>query len=274
MSPMIEKTTGAAALTTSVLALTLALVVAPTDAFQGESQRLMYVHVPAAWTAYLSFAVVAGASALYLIRRDLRHDRVAQAAAELGVGLTALAIVLGSLWARPTWGTWWTWDPRLVTTVVLLLVYLGYLGVRGLSTDPEVNARRSAVIGLLALVNVPLVHFSVVWWRTLHQPPSVLRPGGPAACAAGDADEPAGGHGRLHPAVGLGDDAAYARPGHPGPPHRRRRTTRSGAPADRRRLAPEGVLTNMGYMIAGYLLTLLFWLGHLAWVMRTRKHPR
>ncbi len=179
MSPMIEKTTGAAALVTSVLALALALVVAPADAYQGESQRLMYVHVPAAWTAYLSFAVVAGASALYLIRRDLRHDRVAQAAAELGVGLTALAIVLGSLWARPTWGTWWTWDPRLVTTVVLLLVYLGYLGVRGLSTDPEVNARRSAVIGLLALVNVPLVHFSVVWWRTLHQPPSVLRPGGP-----------------------------------------------------------------------------------------------
>ncbi len=179
MSPMIEKTTGAAALVTAVLALALALVVAPTDAYQGESQRLMYVHVPAAWTAYLSFVVVAGASALYLIRRDARHDRVAQAAAELGVGLTALTIVLGSLWARPTWGTWWTWDPRLVTTAVLLLVYLGYLGVRGLSTDPVVNGRRSAVVGLLALVNVPLVHFSVVWWRTLHQPPSVLRPGGP-----------------------------------------------------------------------------------------------
>ncbi len=180
MSPRIEKTTGAAALVATALASTLALVVAPTDAYQGESQRLMYVHVPAAWTAYLSFVVVAGASALYLVRRDARHDRVAQAAAELGVGLTALAIVLGSLWARPTWGTWWTWDPRLVTTVVLLLVYLGYLGVRGLSADPAVNARRSAVVGLLALVNVPLVHFSVVWWRTLHQPPSVLRPGGPA----------------------------------------------------------------------------------------------
>ncbi len=179
MSPIIQKTTGAAALATSVLALTLALVVAPTDAYQGASQRLMYVHVPAAWTAYLSFAVVAGASALYLIRRDVRHDRVAQAAAELGVGLTALTIVLGSLWARPTWGTWWTWDPRLVTTVVLLLVYVGYLGVRGLSADPVVNARRAAVLGVLALVNVPLVHFSVVWWRTLHQPPSVLRPGGP-----------------------------------------------------------------------------------------------
>ncbi len=177
--PMIEKTTGAAASVTSVLALALALVVAPSDAYQGESQRLMYVHVPAAWTAYLSFAVVAGASALYLVRRDARHDRVAQAAAELGVGLTALTIVLGSLWARPTWGTWWTWDPRLVTTVVLLLVYVGYLGVRGLSTDRVVNARRSALIGVLAVVTVPLVHFSVVWWRTLHQPPSVLRPGGP-----------------------------------------------------------------------------------------------
>ncbi|MFD1659564.1 cytochrome c biogenesis protein CcsA, partial [Streptomyces caeni] len=99
--------------------------------------------------------------------------------AELGVGLTALAIVLGSLWAKPTWGTWWTWDPRLVTTVVLLLVYIGYLGVRGLAEDPHLNARRAAAVGVLAVVNVPVVHFSVVWWRTLHQPPTVLRPGGP-----------------------------------------------------------------------------------------------
>lgn len=167
------------ALATSLVALPLALVVAPPDAYQGDAQRLMYVHVPAAWTAYLSFAVVAGASLGYLVRRDLRFDRVAQAAAEVGVGLTALSIVLGSLWAHPTWGTWWTWDPRLVTTMILLLVYVGYLGVRGLTTDPTVNARRAAVIGVLAVVNVPLVHFSVVWWRTLHQPPSVLRPGGP-----------------------------------------------------------------------------------------------
>lgn len=166
-------------LATSLVALPLALVVAPPDAYQGDAQRLMYVHVPAAWTAYLSFAVVAGASLGYLVRRDLRFDRVAQAAAEVGVGLTALSIVLGSLWAHPTWGTWWTWDPRLVTTMILLLVYVGYLGVRGLTTDPAVNARRASVIGVLAVVNVPLVHFSVVWWRTLHQPPSVLRPGGP-----------------------------------------------------------------------------------------------
>lgn len=175
-----QRVVGVLAAVTSLGALVSALVLAPPDAYQGEAQRLMYVHVPAAWTAYLSFAVVAVASVAYLARRRLAHDRVAQAAAEVGVGLTALAIVLGSLWARPTWGTWWTWDPRLVTTVVLLLVYVGYLGVRGLSPDPHVNARRAAVIGVVAVVNVPVVHFSVVWWRTLHQPPSVLRPGGPA----------------------------------------------------------------------------------------------
>ncbi len=177
-SPL-DRVLGLLALGVSLVALVLALVVAPPDAYQGDAQRLMYLHVPAAWTAYLSFAVVAGASLAYAVRRDLKYDRVAQAGAELGVGLTALAIVLGSLWAHPTWGTWWTWDPRLVTTAILLLVYIGYLGVRGLSTDPVVNARRAAVVGVVAVVNVPLVHFSVVWWRTLHQPPSVLRPGGP-----------------------------------------------------------------------------------------------
>jgi heme exporter protein C len=168
-----------AALAATVAALPLALLVAPPDALQGEAQRLMYVHVPAAWASYLAFAVTAAASVLYLLRRDLRFDRGAQAAAELGVGLTALAIVLGSLWARPTWGTWWTWDPRLVSTTVLLLVYVGYLGVRGLAVDPHENARRAAVVGVLAVATIPVVHFSVVWWRALHQPPSVLRPGGP-----------------------------------------------------------------------------------------------
>ncbi len=177
-SPL-DRVLGLLALGVSLVALVLALVVAPPDAYQGDAQRLMYLHVPAAWTAYLSFAVVAGASLAFAVRRDLKYDRVAQAGAELGVGLTALAIVLGSLWAHPTWGTWWTWDPRLVTTAILLLVYVGYLGVRGLSTDPVVNARRAAVVGVVAVVNVPVVHFSVVWWRTLHQPPSVLRPGGP-----------------------------------------------------------------------------------------------
>ncbi|WP_346619890.1 cytochrome c biogenesis protein CcsA [Blastococcus montanus] len=168
----------AAAAVAVAAALVLALVVAPQDGVQGVAQRLMYVHVPAAWVAYLAFATVLVSSVLYLVRRELRWDRYAQAAAELGVGLTALAIALGMLWGRPVWGVWWTWDARLVTTAVLLLVYVAYLGVRRTADDPHVAARRSAAVGIVAFLNVPVVHFSVVWWRTLHQPPTVLGPEG------------------------------------------------------------------------------------------------
>lgn len=167
----------AAAALVAAAALTLGLVIAPPDAVQGQPQRLMYVHVPAAWTAFASFAVVLLASAAFLLRRRPVWDAVAQAAAELGVGMTALAIVLGSIWGRAVWGVWWTWDARLVTTAVLLLIYLGYLGVRGLTDDPEVNAGRAAVIGIAGFIQVPIVHFSVLWWRTLHQPPTILAPG-------------------------------------------------------------------------------------------------
>ena len=176
----VERAVGTAAGAAAVLQLVLGLALAPQDAVQGQAQRLMYVHVPAAWVAYLAFAGVLVSSVAYLVRRDLAWDRRAQAAAELGTGLTALAIVLGMLWGRPVWGVWWQWDPRLVTTLVLLLVYLGYLGVRGLAQDSHTDARRAAVVGIVGFVNVPVVHFSVVWWRTLHQPPTVLRPGGPA----------------------------------------------------------------------------------------------
>jgi heme exporter protein C len=167
--------TGSAA-ATAVLAAVLALVVAPPDAVQGQAQRLMYVHVPAAWLAYLTFTVTLVGSVAYLITRDLKWDRRAQAAAELGVGMTALTLVEGSLWGRPVWGTWWVWDPRLVTTAVLLLVYLGYLSVRGLSDDRAAGARRAAAVGIIGFVDIPVVHFSVVWWRTLHQPPTLLSP--------------------------------------------------------------------------------------------------
>lgn len=179
-----ERLLGALAATGAAATLVLGLAVAPADAVQGQAQRLMYVHVPAAWVAYLAFAWVLVASVASLARRSAAWDRRAQAAAELGVGLTALAIALGSLWGRPVWGVWWAWDPRLVTTAVLLLVYVGYLGVRGLSDDPSLNARRAAVVGIIGFVNVPVVHFSVVWWRTLHQPPTVLRPEGPQEAIA------------------------------------------------------------------------------------------
>lgn len=156
--------------------VTLALVVAPPDAVQGQAQRLMYLHVPAAWLAYACFAITLVASIVYLLRRDLRSDRLAQAAAELGVGMTALTIVMGSLWAKPVWGVWWAWDARVITTVILFLIYVGYLGVRGLSDEPHLNARRSAVIGILGFLDVPVVHFSVLWWRTLHQAPTLAAP--------------------------------------------------------------------------------------------------
>lgn len=171
-----DRALGAAAGGASLLALALALGLAPPDAVQGQAQRLMYVHVPAAWLAYACFTAVLAGSVMHLLTRDLRWDRRAQAAGELGVGMTALAIVLGSLWGRPVWGTWWVWDPRLVTTAVLLLVYVGYLSVRGLGDDRLVGARRAAAVGIVGFVNVPIVHFSVVWWRTLHQPASVLSP--------------------------------------------------------------------------------------------------
>lgn len=171
-----------AGLATATL-LVMGLVVAPPDAVQGQPQRLMYVHVPSAWVAYLTFATVLVASVAYLWRRDLRWDARAQAAAEIGAGLTALTLVLGSLWGRPVWGVWWAWDPRLVSTAVLLLVYVGYLGVRGLSADRHVNARRAAVIGVLGFVEVPIVHFSVLWWRSLHQPPTILQAGAPPIAA-------------------------------------------------------------------------------------------
>jgi heme exporter protein C len=173
-TPPGERLSGALALVGGAVTIVVGLLVAPTDAVQGDAQRLMYVHVPAARVAYLAFAVVLVASTAYLVRRDLRWDTRARAAAELGVGLTALAIVLGSIWGRATWGLWWTWDARLVTTTVMLLVYVGYLAVRELSGDPHANARRAAVVGVVGFGNVPVVHFSVLWWRTLHQPPTIL----------------------------------------------------------------------------------------------------
>jgi heme exporter protein C len=152
----------------------LSLAVAPPDAEQGNVQRLMYIHVPAAWLAYLAFLVVFASSIAYLRTRRIRWDRLAAASAEIGVLFTGLTIVLGSLWARPVWGTWWTWDPRLTTTAILLLIYLGYLAVRRLPESPARRARWAAAVGIVGFVDVPIVHLSVRWWRSLHQAPARL----------------------------------------------------------------------------------------------------
>ncbi|MGH2658310.1 MAG: heme ABC transporter permease CcmC [Actinomycetota bacterium] len=175
-----EGALGVAATVLLVASGVASLALAPADAVQGDVQRLMYVHVPAAWLAYLAFSVVFVGSVAYLITSRSRWDRLAAASAEIGVLFTALAIALGSLWGKPVWGTWWTWDPRLTTTAVLLLVYLGYLAVRRLPESPRRRGRWAAVVGILGFLDVPIVHLSVVWWRSLHQPPTVLRAGGPA----------------------------------------------------------------------------------------------
>ncbi len=168
------------AATAGLLLLGLAAAMAaPPDRLQGNLQRLMYVHVPAAWLAYLAFAVTFGASLAWLLSRRPAADRLAAASAEVGVFFTGLTLVLGSIWGKPVWGVWWTWDPRLVTTALLFFVYLGYLALRRAVPDPTVRARRAAVLGVVAFVQVPIVHLSVVWWRALHQPPTVLKPGDP-----------------------------------------------------------------------------------------------
>lgn len=178
MTILVRRAAWVTALVSLAALAVLALVVAPPDRVQGDAQRLMYLHVPAAWIAYVAFGVTSLTSALYLWRRtrNLRWDRLAAASAELGVLFTAVTIALGSLWGRPVWGVWWAWDARLITTLVLLFLYVGYLALRRVPASREVRARRSAIAALVAFVDVPVVHFSVMWWRTLHQQPTVLNP--------------------------------------------------------------------------------------------------
>jgi heme exporter protein C len=151
------------------------LVASPADKVQGDSVRLFYLHVPVAIVAFLAFAVTALGSILYLWKRSQFWDLTAGASAEIGVVFTALTLVTGSLWGRPTWGVYWVWDARLTTTAILLVLFLGYLAVRRLPADPDVRAKRAAIAGLIAFVDVPIVHFSVEWWRTLHQGPTISR---------------------------------------------------------------------------------------------------
>ena len=171
----IEKFLGILALVTTLVGSYVGLAVVPADAAQGNVQRLMYVHVPAAWLAFLAFFVVFVMSVLYLIQRDERWDRVAASSAEIGVMFTVVTLLLGMMWGKPTWGVYWTWDPRLTTTAILLAIYVGYGALRSFADDGEKRARWSAIVGVIGFANVPIVYMSVTWWRTLHQPPSSPR---------------------------------------------------------------------------------------------------
>jgi heme exporter protein C len=165
---------------TAGITVWLGLWVTPPDVTQGNLARLLYIHPPIATVAlYWAGGVAAAGSLLYLWprTRSFFWDRLAAAAVEVGAVFSALTLVTGSLWGRPVWGVWWTWDARLTSTALLLLLEFGYLALRRVPADPAVRARRCAVAALLVAVDVPIVHFSVDWWQTLHQGGTILDPG-------------------------------------------------------------------------------------------------
>jgi heme exporter protein C len=161
------------------IGLYLALVVAPPDYQQGESVRIMFVHVPAAWMALLVYLIVAVASGVALVWRHPLAEIAAQAAAPLGAAFTLVCLVTGSLWGRPMWGTWWAWDARMTSVLVLFFLYLGYIALVNAFDDMGRGARAGSVLALVGVVNLPIIKFSVDWWNTLHQADSVFRLGGP-----------------------------------------------------------------------------------------------
>lgn len=152
----------------------------PPERVQGEFAKIMFVHVPSAWLAFLAFGVTMIGGAVWLVRKTPIWDRVAAASAEVGVFYTALALVTGMIWGYPVWGTFWDWsDARMMSTAIMFFVYVGYLALRRSIPDPETRARRSAILGIVAFIQVPLVYFSVTLFRTLHQGTTVVRPDAP-----------------------------------------------------------------------------------------------
>jgi heme exporter protein C len=151
----------------------------PPDYQQSATILILFIHIPAAWMSMFVYACLAGASFLSLIFRQALADAAAKACALLGAGFTALTLATGSLWGRPMWGTWWVWDARLTSVLVLLLLYLGYVALRASIEDEAKAARAAAILALAGVINLPIIHYSVVWWNTLHQGATVFAEGGP-----------------------------------------------------------------------------------------------
>ncbi len=164
----------------TAVAVVVALILAfasPREVNLGQSSRLFFLHVPSIAIAYIAFTITLIGSGMYLATRDMKWDHIALATAEVGAVFTGLTIIIGMIWAKPTWGVFWTWSARLTLTAIMFFVYLGYLALRRAIPDPEVRARRAAVLGMLSIVQIPIVHFSVTWWRDIHQPGTIARPG-------------------------------------------------------------------------------------------------
>jgi heme exporter protein C len=177
MKQLSQRLLGPVTLVLLALTIWLGLWVTPPDKIQGQLARLVYVHPSVAWVAlYVSFGTATIASALYLWRRtrSMTMDRVAHCAMEVSVVFILLTLITGSIWGRPTWGVWWAWDARLTSTAILGVLAIGYLALRRANDDPTLRARRSAVFAILAAINVPIIHFSVDWWKTLHQGATVF----------------------------------------------------------------------------------------------------
>ncbi len=161
------------------LGLYFALVASPPDYQQGESVRIMYVHVPSAYMASATYMLLAAAGFVTLVWRHPLAAVAGRAAAPLGLAFTGLALATGSLWGKPMWGAWWVWDARLTSVLVLFFLFLGYMALWGALEDRDKAARAASILALVGVVNIPIIKFSVDWWNTLHQPASLLRAGGP-----------------------------------------------------------------------------------------------
>jgi heme exporter protein C len=163
-----------------IVGLYLSLIASPTDYQQGDTVRIMYIHVPAAWMSLFVYSNMAIAAAVGLVWKHPLADLFTKAAAPIGAGFTALCLITGSLWGEPMWGTWWVWDARLTSVLILFFLYLGYMALVNAFDDPTRGAKAGAILVLVGVVNVPIIKFSVDWWNTLHQPASVVRMGGPS----------------------------------------------------------------------------------------------
>lgn len=163
-----------------IAGLYLSLVASPADYQQGDTVRIMYIHVPSAWMALFIYTNMAIAAAVGLVWKHPLADLFTKAAAPIGAGFTALCLITGSLWGEPMWGTWWVWDARLTSVLILFFLYLGYMALVNAFDDPIRGAKAGAILVLVGVVNVPIIKFSVDWWNTLHQPASVLRLDGPS----------------------------------------------------------------------------------------------
>ncbi|MEM7041239.1 MAG: heme ABC transporter permease [Pseudomonadota bacterium] len=164
----------------TIIGLYYALLAAPPDYQQGEAYRIMFVHVPAAWMALMIYAMMAVASVIAIIWRHPLAEIAARAAAPIGAVFTAIALITGSVWGKPMWGTYWVWDARLTSVLILFFLYVGYVALHDAFDDPARGARAAAILCLVGSVNLPIIKFSVEWWNTLHQPASIMRVDGPA----------------------------------------------------------------------------------------------